>query len=275
MKKIKYSICSTSYNVASRVRRSLDSIINLIENPEEFEIVVVDSKSTDGTTDILKEYKTMFPNFKLIEKKCKRGEGWRLAFNNSSGKYIIWIALDTIYLPQWKEFLKAYESWNEHDKFVVRLNFFGVAPRYLIQKAEGWKNLQSHEGFQMWYNLSKMGAFKWSPLVVGKNWEIKEPERRYATNLVKIVWRKFITEKDMYIGRGGYPLYKRLKEIRSWKVSKKNYYLFWIPLTLSAKLISSVSVDNRLPPNANEIIWSEKNKIDFPWIKGERSYVIR
>jgi len=68
---MKYSICTTVYNAAPRLRASPDSILQYI-NPEEFEIVVVDSKSTDGTLQILKEYQQKFPNFKIIEEKLSK-----------------------------------------------------------------------------------------------------------------------------------------------------------------------------------------------------------
>ncbi|MEM2087155.1 MAG: glycosyltransferase [Thermoproteota archaeon] len=50
----KYSVCITCRNEAKTIRASLDSILNQID--DRFEVIVVDSKSTDGTLEILKEY---------------------------------------------------------------------------------------------------------------------------------------------------------------------------------------------------------------------------
>jgi len=48
MKQIKYSICTTVSNKASRIKKSLESISKYIS--DEFEITVVDNKSTERTT---------------------------------------------------------------------------------------------------------------------------------------------------------------------------------------------------------------------------------
>ena len=45
----------TNYNTEDVIERSLDSIISKI-NPDEFELVVVDSKSKDRSLDILERY---------------------------------------------------------------------------------------------------------------------------------------------------------------------------------------------------------------------------
>ena len=58
------------------------------------EFIVCDSRSIDGIPEILNEYHSFFREFKIISKKCSRGVGRQMAFENSSGKYIIQIDLD-------------------------------------------------------------------------------------------------------------------------------------------------------------------------------------
>ncbi len=257
---MKYSICTTVYNAAPRLRASLDSILKYI-NSEEFEIVVVDSKSTDGTREILQEYARKFRNFKIIEEKCTRGRGRQIAFENSKGEYIIQVDLDTIYLPQWWKFIKAYENWEGRGKYAVQAIFSGIYPRHLLEKVGGWRDLQYAEDFDLWWRLIEINAFKWYPLVTGKNWEEEEPEKRQVKNLIKLAYRKYLNERDRFLARSEYSIFARLKQIRAWS-RKTTYYTFWIPLVTLAKFIAVMKGAKWRDP---EIVISKwvSNIIDF------------
>jgi len=243
---MKYSICTTVYNGAPRLRASLDSLLKYI-NLEEFEIVIVDSESTDGTQEILKEYASKYPNFKVIEKRCKRGRGRQIAFENSEGEYIIQVDLDTIYYPQWWEFIRAYEKWNGKGKYALQAVYSGIYPRHLLEKVGGWRDLQWAEDWDLWWRLIEINAFKWYPLVTGENWEVKEKEKRQVRSIFKVVYRKFINERDTFIARPEYSLKARLAQVKSW-APKRTYYIFWVPLVTFAKLASISKTNKRLDP---------------------------
>ena len=267
---MKYSICSTVYNAAPRLRASLDSILQYI-NPEEFEIVVVDSESTDGTLEILKEYANKFPNFKIIVKKCKRGKGRQIAFENSSGDYIIPVDLDTIYLPQWWELIKAYENWEGKGKYALQAIYSGIYPRHLLEKVGGWRNLQSSEDFDLWWRLIEIDAFRWTSLVVGTNWEEKNPEKRQTENIIKILCRNFITHKDRYIARSVYPLKCLLYSAKYyWSSSTLTYYFYWMPMEVAIYIYVHYFMKRKKRFNLQNMkrIWYN-TMIDFP-IEGKR-----
>ncbi len=257
---MKHSICSTVYNNAPRLRASLDSILQYI-NPEEFEIVVVDSKSTDGTLEILKEYAKKFPNFKIIVRKCTRGKGRQIAFENSSGEYIIPVDLDTIYTDKWWELIKAYENWEGKGKYALQAIYSGIYPRHLLERVGGWRDLQYAEDFDLWWRLIEIDAFKWYPLITGYNWEEKEPEKRQAKNIFKIIYRKYLNERDRFIARPEYSIKARLEQIKS-LTSKKTYYSFWIPLVTFSKFIAILKGTSKRDPQLVEYLWS-KNIVDF------------
>lgn len=83
---LKYSVCATVYNSAQIIEEAIDPLLNLDEN---FEIVIVDNYSIDGTFEKLKNYE---PRIKLYQRKCSRGLGKQVAIQLSTGKIIILIS---------------------------------------------------------------------------------------------------------------------------------------------------------------------------------------
>lgn len=88
---IKYSVCTTTYNTVDTVEKAVEPLLAL---PEEYEVIVVDSKSTDGTYERLKKYE---PCIRLISEKCTRGRGRDIAIRNAKGRYIVAIDFDVAY----------------------------------------------------------------------------------------------------------------------------------------------------------------------------------
>ena len=83
----KYSVCITQYNDAPTLRRSIDAVLNQVD--ENFEVVVVDQRSTDGSRQILQEYADK-GKIRLFDMRVRnRGLGRESAFEGSRGRYII------------------------------------------------------------------------------------------------------------------------------------------------------------------------------------------
>lgn len=92
--KPKISIITTTFNSAKDIRNLLESIKSQKYN--KIEHVIVDSKSTDETIQIIEEYKDII-NIKIIEKKCSIYEGFNIGIKNSSGKILTFIGSDDRY----------------------------------------------------------------------------------------------------------------------------------------------------------------------------------
>ena len=58
MKEILFSIISVSYNCKDYVDLTLSSLLNQSYN--DYELIIIDGKSTDGTLDEINKYKNMF-----------------------------------------------------------------------------------------------------------------------------------------------------------------------------------------------------------------------
>lgn len=163
---VRYSICTTSYNCASAVEKSLASIVRNA-NAREMEFVVCDSKSTDGTPQLIRKSSKHFRDLKMISKRCTRGEGRQIAFENSVGEYIIRVDLDTVYNKSWGEFLK----WHSRHlpTFAIETYGSGIFPRKLVEQVGGWRKLNKGEDIDMCFKLAMQGNIRWSTLITGYN----------------------------------------------------------------------------------------------------------
>jgi len=160
----KYSVCITTHNCGRTIEGSLGSILGQLDN--RFEIVVVDSLSTDGSREALKEFGAR-GKLKLIERGCSRGKGLQIAFENAAGEYIIsGMDFGDTYRPRLSSFLDFYHTKCE-GKLLHGLNeAVVVAPRSLIQSLGGWRDLQRSEGWDLWSRAAKAGAFRWTIFIL-------------------------------------------------------------------------------------------------------------
>ena len=67
-KKLKISIITTTYNSAKEIKNVLESI--KFQKYKNIEHIIIDSKSTDKTLNIVKNYKKFF-NIKIIKKNVQ------------------------------------------------------------------------------------------------------------------------------------------------------------------------------------------------------------
>ena len=87
------SICIVSWNTVDLLSQCLSSIFAYTENLE-FEVIIVDNGSTDGTLNMIKND---FPQCKLIESAENLGftKANNLAVQHARGKYILYLNPDT------------------------------------------------------------------------------------------------------------------------------------------------------------------------------------
>lgn len=164
-----YSICMTHYNNASTLKRSLKSILS--QTGPDFEIVVVDNKSNDGSENILRDYSDRGV-LKLISARCSRGQGRQIAFENSSGDYVIAnLDFDDVFKPRLKELLGNYLEKSEGNLLwahsIDHRGFWGgesftIAPRHLLSRLGGWRDLQFGEDWELARRAARAGMYRWT-----------------------------------------------------------------------------------------------------------------
>ena len=154
----KYSICITHYNDAFSARQSLESILNQIA--DDFEVVVVDQSSTDGSLDVLEEFAQEGQIALYRQRFRNRGLGRQLAFEMSRGGYVLSnLDLDDVFLPNLSEFVSLYHA-NCEGMFLWNTKGGSIAPRSLIVSLGGWRNLQYSEDFDLASRAAQIGKFR-------------------------------------------------------------------------------------------------------------------
>ncbi len=169
MKKPKFSICTTNYNCDHALAKHLDSIYSQLDE-NEFEYIVVDSKSKDKSMQVLNGYASSHDNMAVLQKKCVRGVGRQIALKKSKGDYILQVDTDTVYFPIWKDFI--FKCTKDYPELAVQAIFGGIYPRNIMNEVGGWRNFQWGDDLDLWMRVYKIGKMRWYPVAVGEN--IKE-----------------------------------------------------------------------------------------------------
>ena len=119
-KQPKISIIIPVYNTKKFLKKCLDSIIH--QTIDDKEIIIVDDKSTDGSTDILVEYAKRYPNINLIclAKNSGVAAARNIGLQNATGKYISFVDSDDYIDLDMLE--KMYEACETTSSPVARVN---------------------------------------------------------------------------------------------------------------------------------------------------------
>jgi len=95
----KVSIVLPVYNGEKYIRESIDSI--LAQSFTDWELLVVDDCSVDGTAEILKEYMSVDSRISVIHNAVnqKLPRSLNIGFSRAKGEYLTWTSDDNRYLP--------------------------------------------------------------------------------------------------------------------------------------------------------------------------------
>ncbi len=131
---MKVSICTITYNQAAFIGEALDSFLQQ-QTDFEFEIVVSDDASTDGTRDILKSYQEKFPEkirLLLQEKNIGMVANFYTAIAACKGDYIALCEGDDYFTSSNKLQIQA-AILDRHSEYAIcfhkaKIVFTGIAP---------------------------------------------------------------------------------------------------------------------------------------------------
>ena len=114
MKKPLVSVVCLSYNHVNFVADAIESVLN--QTFEDYELILIDDESTDGTQEVLKDFIGRNPHVKcsLIQKNVGNCKAFNLGLAVAEGKYIVDLAADDFMLPdRLKEQVEAMEKLDD------------------------------------------------------------------------------------------------------------------------------------------------------------------
>lgn len=155
---VKYSICVANYNMSSTIMPALSSILDQLSG--EFEVIVVDDGSTDGSIQCLRHLESQYPKllnciFLGRDRRRKLGETRNVACRAARGQFLILnIDADDVWEPYIKTFCKIYHLLNnKHDgKLCLIGNQISIIPRDNIEKYGPYRNTFV-EDRDLWHRL--------------------------------------------------------------------------------------------------------------------------
>lgn len=92
-----FSVIICSFNRASLLPRALDSL--LAQSEGDWEAVVIDDGSSDGTGEVVRRYSSFSGNIRLFQRACNRGVGAarNIGIAISSGRFVTFLDSDDEY----------------------------------------------------------------------------------------------------------------------------------------------------------------------------------
>lgn len=119
------SIILPTYNGKKYIRESIDSILK--QSFTDWELIVVDDCSTDGTAEILKEYASEDKRISVVHNEInqKLPRSLNIGFSRARGKYLTWTSDDNRYLPDALKVMVEYLDKNA-EAMIVRSNYLFI-----------------------------------------------------------------------------------------------------------------------------------------------------
>lgn len=183
------SVIMPSYNSKKYIKKAIDSVLE--QTYSNFELIIVDGNSTDGTLDILDEYKKQDRRIKVIQDEGRGiGAALQLGCQIASGKFIARMDSDDIAInTRFEKQLKIFHSIpnlilvaspviyiNEDDsivgysfpytnKRIIQEKVYLIAhPTVMMKKdayvkAGGYQSLLRAEDYFLWNRMRLMGEF--------------------------------------------------------------------------------------------------------------------
>lgn len=196
---MKISVVIPTCNKLPRLKLTIASLMNQNYRKEDYEVIIVDNQSTDGTADYIKEISKDFPiQYCYLEKRGRsvaRNTGARLAKN----ELLVFIDDDCVTCP---EFLQKH-ALNQQNSDVVHGKIINVTPlKFFKDPSEGifYDNLVSNNRL-----MDRQKSYLISIQDIKENFEQKFRTYHRVATLEKLIEYvlKFGDRSDHWIGFTG------------------------------------------------------------------------
>ncbi len=222
---MKLSIITVCLNIKNEIERTCESIIN--QTYQDFEWIVIDGGSTDGTLDILEKYKSRI-NILVSENDNGIYNAMNKGIKRSNGKYLNFMnGGDCFYNNNTLENAIKYFNTNadvyySYAQFVVPDNksFLKTTPRLLIEKYFIHDCIPHQSTFIKKELFVKYGYYNENFKIVSdyENWII------FMRNNCNFEFIDLITAVHYYDGISVSPEYTKIHSVERKAVIKKYFY---------------------------------------------------
>lgn len=175
------SICSITYNHAPYIRQCLDGML-MQQTDFTFEIIINDDCSTDGTTEIIREYAERYPEIvKPIfheenqYQKGVRGMFAKFVFPKAKGKYIALCEGD--------------DYWTDPLKLQKQVDFLEANPEY---------SLCFHNARMLWMDERGFNGTFLDITIPSKEYTGQQICERWTIPTASVLFRKEIIFSEVY-----------------------------------------------------------------------------
>ena len=134
---VKYSITACNYNMANTLESSIRSILNQVNS--EYEMIVVDGGSTDGSLDILRKLEETYGGLRLIERDPSQdaplGTDRNLAIGSANGDYVLTnLDMDDVYREGIMSFVEVFHMLEKNigEGFLLQGDSIKMAEKQLF-----------------------------------------------------------------------------------------------------------------------------------------------
>jgi glycosyltransferase involved in cell wall biosynthesis len=175
---VQYSITGTHYNNADFIRESAGVFAAFIEDRPEYELVISDAGSDDGSLGYLRDLEARQDNVRIIMAEgASIGKGRQVAFEHTRGDIVISIGdLDASYYEDNRFFavVEFYESLVEQEGDILMGGPLMIGSKDLITRLGGWNDLWTTERRDLKRRALRAGKLRFCDFSIVKNHPSKE-----------------------------------------------------------------------------------------------------
>lgn len=140
----KFSIITTVLNDSSNIEKTINSVLN--QNFKNFEYIIIDGKSTDGTFAKIKKYEKNL-SYLISEKDKGIYDGFNKGMKKAQGEFICFVNSSDILYPNALETINNYAELNPNLDFIFGSvkKHWGIVYGYRPKKIKySWGFYSSH-----------------------------------------------------------------------------------------------------------------------------------
>lgn len=190
-----YTIPICNYNMSETLEESLRSILTQVT--DDYEVLVVDGGSTDGSIEILEQFDGEYENFRFValarDPNRHLGGDRRISVNEAAGEYLLLhLDADDHYENAILDFVTIYhqiESQIDRELVLVGSHITMIRKDHL-DALGGYRNLQAAEDIDLWRRAIADGGTRYLWLDCNAFWENLGYEKDLVTKTRRLLAMK-------------------------------------------------------------------------------------